>query len=163
MQNPAAFCPDLSAPVVWTCAVDGNRNRRPSICEKNKNKTGTLSAPTRLESVSRGGAGSTLTSHYHPSVPAVAATHADALYSSPLAGYRSADSWSSRWGGAGVCAKEGGFVRRWWRRWMTEAKQWGQARRAGRLRGYGPPSTYQHVSSREAEQMQMRIKPTSSC
>lgn len=43
------------------------------------------------------GTGSTLTGHNHPSVPVVAAAAAEALHSSLLAGYRSADSLYSGW------------------------------------------------------------------
>lgn len=58
------------------------------------------------------GAGSTLTAHNHPSVPVMAAAVAEALHSSLLAGYRSADSLGSGWWwwegvwGAGVAGEQ---------------------------------------------------------
>lgn len=70
-------------------ATDAKRNCRPKTSAKrNKYKTGALSSPACLECVSHCGAGSTLTSHYHPSGPAVAATQAGALYSSTTGRFR---------------------------------------------------------------------------
>lgn len=91
---------------VWALA---NSTRSPNITKKKEeNKTtGTSPVATCLEYISHCGAGSTLTAHYHPSVPVVAATVADGLYSSPLAGYRSTDSLSCG-RGRGVWGDEAG-------------------------------------------------------
>lgn len=83
-----------------------------SLKKKEENKrTGTSPVATCLEYVSHCGAGSTLTAHNHPSVPVVAAAVAEALYSSPLAGYRSADSLSC--GRVGGQRGLGEGARRW--------------------------------------------------
>lgn len=62
------------------------------------------------------GAGSTLTAHNHPSVPVVAAAAAEALHSSLLAGYRSADlsacGGGGGGGGSGVAAEQTKQARR---------------------------------------------------
>lgn len=94
-----------------------------SLKKKEENKrTGTSPVATCLEYVSHCGAGSTLMAHNHPSVPVVAAAVAEALYSSPLAGYRSADSLS--------CGRVGG------QRGMGVGgcEEMKQARRRGRAR-----------------------------
>lgn len=86
----------LCAPGCSDCvSALANSTCSPNITkEKEENKTRGILPHCHLPWVCHCGAGSILTAHYHPSVPVVAAMVADALYSSPLAGYRSADSQS---------------------------------------------------------------------
>lgn len=85
-----------------------------------RNKRGILSIAARLDYVGHLGTGSTLTVHYHPFALVVAATAADALYSSQQTGYRSADSQSCGRGGE-VCEGEASDGAQDAAGWMREA------------------------------------------